>query len=51
MATELLFYVGQKSGLFDAIRAIDINLKWIGNGICFLYVCIVGVDLSLYGRT
>ena len=46
MATELLFYVGQKSdSVFDAIRAIDIHL--IGNGICFLYVCIVGVDLSL----
>ena len=45
-----LLYVGQKSdsvGLFDVIRVIDINLKWIGNGICFLYVCIVGVDLSL----
>ena len=48
MATELLFYVGQKpDSVFDAIRAIDINLKWIGNGICFLFVCIVGVDLSL----
>ena len=40
MATELLFYVGQKSdSVFDAIRAIDIDLKWIGNVICFPYVC------------
>ena len=49
MATELFLYVGkhQTVYIFDAIRAIDINLKWIENGICFLYACIVGVNVSL----